>query len=85
MLSHDFPYWKNVYSYFLIWRLNGIWEHMNAALRTELGVANGREQKPSAAILDIQSVKTTETPRVCGNDVKGFQVLPIRWVVERTF
>lgn len=74
-LLHDFPHWKTVYSYFRDWRLDGTWEHMNAALRTELRVANGREPEQSAAILDSQSVKTTETPGVRGYDaakkVKG--------------
>jgi putative transposase len=62
MLPHEFLPRKTVYHYFRLWRIKGIWEHINAALR----IAYGREPEPSAAILDRESVKTTETPGIRG-------------------
>ena len=59
-LPHDFPPWPTVYWYFRQWRLDGTWDAIHAALREEVRLADGREATPSAAILDSQSVKTTE-------------------------
>ncbi len=60
LLPHDFPPWGTVYHYFSTWRRDGTWERIHAALRTELRETEGREAEPSAAIMDSQSVKTTE-------------------------
>ena len=60
MLPHDFPPWQTVYQYFRKWKNEGIWEQINEALRPEVRRAEGREWTPSAAIIDSQSVKTTE-------------------------
>ena len=59
-LPHDFPPWRTVYHYFRAWRLDGTWEAIHDALRDQVRVAAGRDPSPSAAILDSQSVKTTE-------------------------
>lgn len=60
LLPHEFPPWQTVYHYFRLWRDDGTWEQINAALREQLRVKMGRNATPSAAIIDSQSVKTTE-------------------------
>ena len=59
LLPHDFPPWKTVYHYFRFWRLDGTWQKMHTALRERVRVRLKRNPKPSAAIVDSQSVKTT--------------------------
>ena len=59
-LPHDFPPWKTVYHYFSAWRRDGTWEAIQEALREQVRAKDGRAASPSAAILDSQSVKTTE-------------------------
>jgi transposase len=60
LLPHDLPPWSTVYDYFRKFRLNGLWQRLHEALRDRLRRGEGREASPSAAILDSQSVKTTE-------------------------
>lgn len=59
-LPHEYPPWQTVYHYFRAWRLDGTWERLNDELREEVRARAGRHRQPSAAILDSQSVRTTE-------------------------
>jgi putative transposase len=58
-MPHDLPNGKTVYHYFRKWKLDGTWEHAMTALRKQVRVQMGREEEPSAAIIDSQSIKTS--------------------------
>ena len=60
LLPHDFPPYRAVFHYFRTWRKDGTWERIHAGLRSQVRQAAGRNPLPSAAVIDSQSVKTTE-------------------------
>lgn len=60
MLPHDLPPWKTVYWYFMTWRKDGTLDRLHDELRGDLRRAEGKQRQPTAAVLDSQSVKTTE-------------------------
>jgi putative transposase len=59
-LPHDFPRWQAAYGYFRRWRLAGLWKTIHDGLVATVRECEDRDSQPSAAILDSQSVKTTE-------------------------
>jgi len=59
LLPHDLPAWGTVYSYFRVWRDEGIWDQVLETLRKRKRQQQGRDEEPSAAVIDSQSIKTS--------------------------
>jgi putative transposase len=60
LMPHDLPQWQTVYQTFRAWRQDGTWLRIHDQLRDEVRTRMGRHRQPSAAIIDAQTVKTTE-------------------------
>ena len=58
MLANDFPAVSTVLGYFYGWRNDGGQDEMNRALVGMTRLAEGRKARPTAGIIDSQSVKT---------------------------
>ena len=59
-LPHDFPPYADVHEHYARWREDGTVKKVHDALRVDLRALEGREDTPSAAIIDSQTVKTTD-------------------------
>jgi putative transposase len=75
LLPSDLPPRSTVFRWFCLWRDTGLFETVNHLLVMVDRERVGREASPSAAVLDSQSIKTTESggPRGydAGKKVKG--------------
>ena len=68
LLPIDFPPWKTVYHIFRKWTLDRIWEGLNTCLRGGVRQGAGKRSRPTAAILDSQSVKSDAHGGATGYD-----------------
>ena len=67
-LPHDLPPYRIAFHYFRVWQKDGTWDKSHDALRAKVRRQAGKRPKPTAAILDSQSVKTTEQDGPRGAD-----------------
>ena len=67
-LPAHFAPWRTVYHYFRRWKKNGLWEALHTHLREFVRLMERRERHASAAIIDSQSVKSTECSDERGYD-----------------
>jgi transposase len=59
MLPKDLPPWQDVYAHFRRWTDKNLFETMHDRLRAMWRIRQGRNEAPTAAIVDSQSVKTS--------------------------
>ncbi len=68
MMPKHFPPWPTAYRWFARPRDDGTWEMINHHLVVRDRERAGREASPTAAVMDSQSVKTTESGGIRGYD-----------------
>jgi transposase len=69
MVPHDLVPWWTAYRWYRTWAADGTWDAVHGRLRDLARAAAGKDPAPPAAVLDAQSVKTSEGGRARGVDM----------------
>lgn len=67
-LPKDFPNWKAVSMFYYLAQKKGIWDEILKMLVKNTRKANGRNEEPSYALIDSQSIKTVYCSEKRGYD-----------------
>ncbi|WP_237658101.1 IS5 family transposase [Rhodococcus ruber] len=68
LVPHDLAPWSTAYRIFAAWSADGTWARIHDTLRDRLRANDGRDPQPSAAVLDSQSVRSSEGGEQIGYD-----------------
>jgi transposase len=69
MIPHDLVPWWTAYRWYRTWAADGNWDAVHDQLRALVRIAAGKDPRPSAGVLDAQSVKSSE-----GGQARGFDM-----------
>jgi transposase len=69
MIPHDLVPWWTAYRWYRTWAADGTWDAVHDQLRAAARIAAGKDPGPSAAVLDAQSVKSSEGGQARGVDM----------------
>ncbi|RFU18767.1 IS5 family transposase [Geodermatophilus marinus] len=67
LVPHDLAPWSTAYRWYRTWEADGTWDAVHDRLRDQVRSAAGRDPAPTAAVLDAQSIKSSE-----GGTDRGF-------------
>jgi putative transposase len=68
LLPRDFGPWQTVFHYFRVWTKLGLWEDIHNILRDSVREQAGKRRQPTAAILDSQTVRSSDQAGERGYD-----------------
>jgi transposase len=69
MIPHDLLPWDAAYRWYRAWTADGTWDRIHDRLRALVRIGDGRDPSPSAAVLDAQSIISSEGGQALGFDM----------------